>query len=428
MMHRLFMNKMVKINRHSPAECMARSPGDLYVFSQLKDPPHSRRMTSYVLATLFFILTFFTFSLQAVASAATPITKAKQAYLFNPDTGVVLFELNADQLMVPSSMTKIMTVYLLFEHIKSGDVKLKDEFPVSKLAWRKGGAKMFVEVNSKVSIEDLIRGMIVQSGNDACIVVAEGLAGNEGVFAVEMTRKARELGARNTTFKNSTGWPDPSHLTTAKDLAIISQKLIKNFPDFYKTYFSQKEFTYNNIRQENRNPLLYKDMGVDGLKTGATNMGGFGLVASGIQDGQRLILVVNGLKTIGERARESEALLKWGFRNFATKRLFAAGEEVARASVWLGNKPDIPLIIDRDLLITVPRSQLKELKVEAVYQEPVDISKIGQVVGKVTVTLPNQPTIEVPLKAVGDVSPAGFFERMRAAVYYLIWGYNEQPV
>jgi D-alanyl-D-alanine carboxypeptidase (penicillin-binding protein 5/6) len=354
-------------------------------------------------------------------------TKAKQVYLFNPQTGTVLFELNADQLMPPSSMTKIMTAYLVFEHLTAGEINLDDEFAVSKLAWRKGGSKMFVEIGSHVRVEDLIRGIIIQSGNDACIVVAEALCGNEAVFATEMTRKARELGATNTTFKNSTGWPDPLHQSTARDLGIIAQRLMDKFPDLYKTYFSEPEFTYNNIRQQNRNPLLKRNMGIDGLKTGSTDAGGYGIVASGVQNGQRLTLVINGLKTAAERASEAEMLMTWGFRNFVTPCLFKKGEEIVSANVWLGNKPKVGLTIDKDLFVTFSRSQMKELKVEAVFEEPIDVSRIGQVVGKLIISLPDREPMEVPLRAVGDVQSAGIISRLRAALYYLAWGHNEQP-
>lgn len=373
------------------------------------------------------ILFCITLVLGLVGTSANALeTKAKQVYLYCPQTGTVLFELNADQLMPPSSMTKIMTAYLLFDRIVNGEISLDDEFPVSKLAWRKGGSKMFVEVGSNVRVEDLIRGIIVDSGNDACIVVAEGLSGNESVFAADMTRKARELGATNTTFKNSTGWPDPLHLSTARDLSIIAEKLMEKFPDFYH-YFSETDFTYYGIRQENRNPLLKKMSGIDGLKTGSTDAGGYGVVLSGVQNGQRLILVVNGLKTAGERASEAEMLMTWGFRNFATPCLFKKGQEVARTNVWLGNQPQVGLTVDHDLMVTIPRNLIKDMKVEAVYEEPIDVSRVGQVVGKVIVTLPDRQPIEAPLRAVGDVKSAGFFSRIRAALYYLFWGHNEQP-
>lgn len=374
------------------------------------------KLFSAAALTIFFIAQH--------ANSAVLTTSAKQVLLFNPDTGVVLFEKNADQLMPPSSMTKIMTSYILFEHLKSGDITLKDQFPVSKRAWRKGGSKMFVELGSNVSVDDLLRGIIVQSGNDACIVVAEALAGNEAVFAVEMTRKAREMGATNTTFKNSNGWPDPLHLTTARDLGIMAERLIRDYPDMYKKYFGLKEFTFNNIRQFNRNPLLYKNMGIDGMKTGSTDEGGYGLIASGVQDGQRLIMVINGTRNKGHRSSESERIMRWGFRNFVTPHFFKAGQEIAQTDVWLGNKPKVAVVVDKDLFITFKRSELKDMKIEAIYDSPIDVHRVGGIIGKAVVTLSDRQ-VEVPLRAVGDVSKAGFFDRIGAAFHYLIWGYNE---
>lgn len=383
---------------------------------------HKSSANNKFIGILFLVLVLISSSAQAM------VTKAKQAYMFNAQTGAVLFEFNADQLMPPSSMTKIMTVYLLFEHIKNGEVNLDDEFPVSTLAWRKGGSKMFVEVGSHVRVEDLLRGIIVQSGNDACIVVAEALAGGEDVFAVEMSRKAKELGATNTTFKNSTGWPDPLHLSTAKDLAVITQRLMDTFPDLYKAYFSQPDFTYNKIFQKNRTltPGLIK-IGADGVKTGSTDAGGYGMVASAVQNGQRITLVINGLKTAAERSLEAENLLSWGFRNFVTPVLFKKGEEVISANVWLGDKTKVPLVLDNDLMVTMPRGSMKNMKVEAVFDEPIDVSRIGQVVGKVIVTIPDREPIETPLRAVGDVKSAGIYSRLKAALHYLAWGHNEQP-
>ncbi len=354
-------------------------------------------------------------------------TTAKQAILIDAQTGKVLFEKNADQLMYPSSMTKIMTVYMLFEQLKMGRVSLDDMFPVSKAAWRKKGSRMFVEVDSLVRVEDLLRGIIVQSGNDASIVVAEGLTGSEAVFATEMSRRAHELGATKTTFKNATGWPDPLHVTTARDLALISDKLIRNFPDLYNTYFGQTEFTFNNIRQINRNPLLYRNIGADGIKTGQTDKGGFGIVASAVQNGRRLILVVNGLKTKGERARQSEALMRWGVRNFLTPKIFKGQEEVVKANVWLGAKPSVSLVLDQDLYVTVPRYKAKDMKVQVTYQEPIAAPvRAGQEVGRVTVHCPDEEPFDVPLRVSHDVGKAGFFERIRAACYYLFWGHNER--
>ena len=363
--------------------------------------------------------------------AATPTfrTAVKQAILMDANTGKILFEKDAYTPMYPSSMTKIMTAYMIFDQLKQGRLKLDDTFLVSKYAWRKGGSRTFLNVDTRVGVEDLIRGIIVQSGNDASIVIAEGLAGDEATFAADMSRRAHELGAKNTIFRNSTGWPDPKHITTAYDLVILSDKLIKNFPDYYKTYFAETEFTYNNIRQPNRNPLLYRNIGADGLKTGQTSAGGFGLVASAVQNGTRLILVVNGLATKGERAREAESLMTWGFRNFLTPRIYAAGEEVVKAHLWLGNEPDVELVADADLYVTIPKVQAKDLKVEVHYNEPLAAPvRGGDLVGKVVVTCPDGEVKEVGLKVARSVGKAGFFERIRAALYYLFWGHNQKQV
>ena len=242
-------------------------------------------------------------------------TLGKQVILLDMTTGTVLFEKNADELMTPSSMSKIMTVYKLFERLKDGGLSLTDTFSVSEKAWRKQGSKMFVAVKSRVKIEDLIRGMIVQSGNDATIVVAEGLAGSEGAFADELNETAKQLGMKNSNFINASGWPDPGHETTARDLAILAVATIKNFPEFYH-YYSEKTSTYHGIKQGNRNPTIYRNIGADGLKTGHTEAGGYGLTVSALRKDRRLVLVINGLPTKKARSTEPERLLDWGFREF----------------------------------------------------------------------------------------------------------------
>lgn len=353
-------------------------------------------------------------------------TKATQAVLVDVQTGLVLFQKNPDQPMPPSSMTKIMTVYLVLEHLKLNKLKLDDMLPVSDAAWRKGGSRMFLDLGSHVSVEDLLRGIIIQSGNDASIAIAEGISGNEPAFAAEMTARAHEFGAKNTTFTNATGWPDPGHLSTARDLTIIADRLIKDFPEFYPM-FKETEFTYNKIRQMNRNPLLLRDIGVDGLKTGKTDDGGYGLVASAVRGHQRLIMVVNGLDTMKDRAQESEALILWGFRNFAALQLFKAGESVINAPVWLGKSPTIEMAAAKDVYYTIPRSRMRDLKVEVRYPTPVPTPiKAGQVIGTLIVQCPETPQLELPLMAVQDVDQADFFTRIRAAVHYLIWGHNNE--
>ena len=383
---------------------------------------HRHRYRNF-LPSLAFLLAW----LLAAAPAAAIETIAKQAILVEVTTGEVLFEKNADQLMAPASMSKMMTAYMVFERLKNGGLSLDDTFPISEDAWRRGGAKsggstMFLEPGKRVRVEDLIRGIVVQSGNDACIVVAEGLASSEKAFAEEMTKKGREIGLKNTVFKNASGWPDPEEVTTARDLALLAQRTIEKFPDYYH-YYAEKEFTYNGIRQINRNPLLYKDMNVDGLKTGHTEAAGYGLTASAVRDGRRLILVVNGLDSKKDRSREPERLMAWGFREFNNYRLFSAGDEVTKADVWLGEEKKVPLVIEKQLLITLPRSARPEMKVTVHFDNPVPAPIAnGAVVAKLVVTTPGRASIEVPLKAGAEVKRLGLFGRLGAAFKAILWG------
>jgi len=343
------------------------------------------------------------------------------------DTGAVLFEKNADQPMPPASMSKLMTLYLLFERVRDGALSLDDTFRVSENAWRKGGAKsgsstMFLLPNKRVRIEDLIRGIIVQSGNDACIVVAEGISGTEEAFAEEMTARGREMGLKNSLFKNSTGWPDPEHRMSARDLTILAKRLIHDFPDLYG-YFNEVKFTYAGIKQNNRNPLLYKDMGADGLKTGHTEEAGYGLTASAMRGGRRLILVVNGLPSKKARSQEPERLLEWGLREFGNFALFSAGETVDTADVWLGKKPTIPLVIEKKLLITLSRKARRNMKVRVVYGGPIPAPiERGTEVAMLVVTAPNRDPLEIPLVAGESVARLGLIGRLGAALSAIIWG------
>ncbi|MFP6730486.1 MAG: D-alanyl-D-alanine carboxypeptidase family protein, partial [Alphaproteobacteria bacterium] len=276
-------------------------------------------------------------------------TTAKQAILIDNVTGKVLFEKDADELMEPSSMSKIMTIYMIFDRLADGSLKLEDTLPVSEKAWRKGGSKMFVKLGSRVTIEDLLRGIVIQSGNDATIVVAEGLAGDEQTFAAEMTEQAHEMGMVSSNFTNASGWPDEAHRVTARDLALLAKRTIENFPQYYG-YYSELEFTYNEIRQGNRNPLLYKKIGADGLKTGHTTRAGYGLTGSAIRDGRRLILALNGMTSAKARSREAERMIEYGFREFTNYALFEAGATVGEADVWLGDAATLPLVIEEALV------------------------------------------------------------------------------
>ena len=349
-------------------------------------------------------------------------TTAKFAILLDQQTGRVLLEKEADVPMAPASMSKLMTVLMMFERLGDGSLSMDDTFPVSEKAWRMGGSKMFVSVNTRVRVEDLLRGIVVQSGNDACIVVAEGLASSETAFADQMTARAQEMGLQNSTFANATGWPHPEQRMSTRDLATVAAHLIEKFPQYYPL-FSEKTFTYNDIRQGNRNPLLYRYDGADGLKTGHTEESGYGLVASAQRKGRRLVLVVNGLGSVKQRSRESERLLDWGFREFGNYDLFRAGDNIADAAVWLGAEGRVPLIIENDMTLTLARKARRKMKVSIDLIEPVPAPiKKGQEVGQIIVRAPDTEEIRVPLLAGKDIAQLGMFGRLGAAFSYLAWG------
>jgi len=347
---------------------------------------------------------------------------AKQAILIDDSTGTVLFEKNADERMAPASLLKLMTIYMVFERLAEGTLELDETLPVSEKAWRTGGSKMFVRVNTRVTVEDLVRGIVVQSGNDACIVVAEALAGSEAAFAHEMTQRGREIGLRDSVFRNATGWPDPEQHMTARDVARLTTRIIHDFPQYYG-YFKEKNFTYNEIRQGNRNPLLYKDVGADGLKTGHTQDSGYGLAASALRKERRLVLVVNGLESVNQRASESGRLLDWGFREFKTYEMFSAGQTVIEADTWLGDSATVPLVLEQDFALTLARKARPAMKATVIYDGPIaaPIGK-GAEVGKLVITAPETETVEVPLVAGADVGRLGTFKRLGAALSYLVWG------
>ncbi len=352
---------------------------------------------------------------------------ARQAILMDMATGAVLFEKNADEPTSPASMSKLMTAYMVFERLRDGRLSLDDTFLVSETAWRRGGAKsgsstMFLDPGKRVRVEDLLRGIIVQSGNDACIVIAEGLAGSEQAFAEEMTRRGRQLGLQNSVFKNATGWPDPGHEMSVRDLAVLAKRTIEDFPEFYH-YYAERNFTYNGIRQINRNPLLYRDMGADGLKTGHTTDSGYGLTASVKRGDRRLILVVNGLPTKKARSREPKRLFEWGFREFKNYTLFTAGDVVAEADVWLGKDATVPLVIDKDLMITLARKARPKMKVKAVFEGPIPAPvAMGTEIARLIVTVPGEETMQVSLVAGAEVERLGLLGRLGAALKYILWG------
>jgi len=347
------------------------------------------------------------------AAPANPAdTIGKQAILIDADTKTVLMEKNSQEKMPTSSMSKTMTAYMIFEALKSGRITLDTPYTVSQKAWSTQGSKMFVPLGQQVKVNDLIQGVIVQSGNDACIVLAEGLSGSEEAFTEAMNKKAEQLGMKNTHFMNSNGLPDPNHYSTAYDLAILTYHLIHDFPEYYH-YFSQIDFTYNGIKQGNRNPLLYRNIGADGLKTGHTDVGGFGMIGTAIQNGRRLIMVVNGLNSMQERADESARLLSWGFTNFQYMNLFKAGEEVEKAKVWMGVKENVSLVVKDDLKTLYKIGDKDKLKLTAVIKEPVQAPVVkGTQIGVLKIQMGSFPEREVPLYAGEDVAKLGLFQRM----------------
>lgn len=379
------------------------------------------------------VLAFIILAQPAAAQLGQVETPARQMILMDFDTGTVLFEKNADELMPPSSMSKLMTAFMVFEQLAAGKLRLEDTLPVSEKAWRIQGSKMFVPIGGQVKVEDLLRGVIVQSGNDACIVLAEGIAGTEERFAEMMTERARQLGLTKSVFRNASGWPDPEHVMTARELAMLAKLIIERFPQYYH-YYSEKEFTYGidgvskkPITQGNRNPLLYKGGGADGLKTGHTEAAGYGLTASAKRGDRRLIFVVNGLKSMAERSRESERLMELGFSQFDNYKLFTAGAVVEEADVWLGTQARMPLIIERNLAVTLPRQAKGSVKVVVSYDNPIPAPIVkGTPVATLRVESKEGPLLEVPLVAGADAQQLGFAGRIGAAVSYLLWGAGKQ--
>ena len=349
-------------------------------------------------------------------------TTARQAILVDSLTGSILLEKDSDVPAPPASLSKLMTSYMVFEEIEKGALSLEDELPVSEKAWRMGGSKMFVEVGDKVSVEDLLRGVIVQSGNDACIVLAETIAGSESAFSDLMTDRAHDMGMLNSTFTNSTGWPDPEHRMSARDIALLTQRTIIDFPQFFP-YFAEKEFTYNGIRQGNRNPLLYKNIGADGMKTGHTKEAGYSLAATAVRNGRRLILVLIGLDSARQRSIEAERIFDYGFRKFTNYNLFDKGEIVESADIWLGELSRVPLVLEEGLTITLPRDARKNLTVTVAFESPIPAPvEEGEVLAKLVIKTSDSGAMEFPLVAGNSVPRAGPFKRITGALSYMLFG------
>ena len=342
---------------------------------------------------------------------------APTAILMEVSSGSILFEKNADELRPPSSMMKLMTAEVVFNALQQGKVKLTDEYRISENAWRKGGAPsggstMFAAINSKVSIDDLLHGAIIQSGNDSCIALAEGMAGNERIFANEfMTKRARELGLAKSTFGNSSGLPDPANKMTVRELAKLARHIILTYPEQYKL-FNEREFTWNKIRQQNRNPLLNSLTGADGLKTGFTKEGGYGMVGSAVQNGTRLLVVINGLDDPDDRAQEAKKMLEWGFRNFEARPLFAENQQVGYAKVFGGESRSVKLTSPQAIKVMVPKNGSEKLIARIVYNGPVRAPiKEGQAIGVVRVWRGANIAMEAPVYAAESVGPGSTMRR-----------------
>ena len=362
-----------------------------------------------------------------VANAHGYETAAQNAILVDYETGEYLFEKNIEQAVPPASMSKLMTVYILMSKIKDGSIKLDDTFSVSENAWRKGGAAtggstMFLSIGDNVSVENIIKGIVIQSGNDACIVVAENISGSEEEFAMLMNKTAKQLGLKNSSFANSTGLPHPDQKMSMEDLAILSRHIIKEFPDLYH-YFSEKEFTYNGIKQGNRNPLLYSMKGADGLKTGHTEEAGFCLAASAVKGNRRLIGVMSGMESNKQRSEESERLMEWGFREFKNYTIFKQNQQIAEAAVWYGQEKSVPLVVADKVVKTVQNSKVENVKATAEFDEPIKapIAK-GQQIGKLNIEIEGQPSLSVPLVAGKEIKEVGFAGKFWANVKYFIFG------
>lgn len=356
--------------------------------------------------------------------AGTPVPAAPQIagtawVLVDVDSGQSLAESNADTRLEPASLTKIMTAHVVFQALKEGRVKLDDQVLVSEKAWRTEGSRTFVDVNSRVPLEVLLKGLIVQSGNDAAVALAEHVAGSEETFAKLMNEDARRLGMAGTNFVNSTGLPDPNHYTTTRDLVKVSEATIREFPEYY-AWYAIKEFVHNNIKQTNRNLLLWRDESVDGVKTGHTKTAGYCLVASAKRDGMRLVGVVMGTKGEKVRATEMLSLLNYGFRFYEARRVKAAGDTLAKARAWKGDRQEVTLGVMQDLTVTVPRNQKDDIgtRVEVVPRVVAPVAN-GQVLGKVVLERKGQVLREVPLVALEDVPLGGWFRRLIDTI--LLW-------
>lgn len=364
--------------------------------------------------------------------AAAFETRATSAFIIDQTTGTVLLSKNADQALPPASMSKLMTLYIAFEAVRDGRLSLDERLPVSKHAMAYGGSTMFLDTTDRVRVEDLIRGIIVLSGNDACAVIAEALSpdGTEAGFARYMTQRARQLGMTSSTFTNSNGWPQAGHRMSMRDLALLANRLISDFPNFYPL-FSEREFAFDGRAPQNtrnRNPLLGLGIGADGLKTGHTSEAGYGLVGSAQQNGRRIIFVISGLQSTQARSEEAQSIVNWAFRQFAVKPVAKAGTAVASASVWMGRDQTVPLVPEEDVSMLIPVLGSELVKAEVVYNGPITapIAK-GQKIADLLITPPGLPETRIPLVAGNDVPQGGFLSRVGTVAQILISQLNETP-
>ena len=359
-------------------------------------------------------------------SALNFSSKAEFAMIIDYDTGAVLYEKNANKKIYPASMSKLMTLYILFEEIENGSLTLETELNVSEKAWRKGGSKMFLEPGGIVTVRDLLKGIIVQSGNDACIVVAENISGDEESFADLMNEKAAEMELQYSNFTNSTGWPDNDHYMTVSDLAILSKRIIKDFPQFFYL-FNEKTFTYNNISQNNRNPLLFSYKFADGLKTGYTEASGYSLAATALKKNRRLILIVSGLNSEKERKEESKRLFEWAFKNFVNIELYNKDDVIQQVDVWLGKKAITDLYSKQDILFTINKADLKNFEAKVIYENPIVAPiKTDKIYGRLVINNTVRGDIEYPLYSEEEIEKAGFFKKITSALSFIIFGGNAE--
>ena len=380
-----------------------------------------QRINFYLL--FFFLLSFnFIWMKKSISQFLDIKSPAKQVIIYDHEADEVLFEKNADQIMKPASMAKVMTAYIIFDKLKDQSLQMSDTFLVSNRAWRMGGSRSFLELNTNVSIKDLLLGLIVQSGNDAAVVLAEGVSGGEEAFAREMNRYAKILGMNNTYFTNATGWPHPDLKTTSRDLIILTRNIINNFPKLYEL-FNEKIFTYNNIKQSNRNPLLYSMNGADGLKTGHTNESGYGLIGSVKKNNRRVSIVINGLNSKKKRTFESKRLFNIVFRETALLSLFNDKKSLARANIWLGKQPQVDLVAEKAFKKIISPLELNKTKIKIQWQDPISapIAK-GDKVGDIFIDIPGKELIKQNIVSSQNIDTMSTFMKAKSILMYLLYG------